>query len=74
MSKFINKIQDIYPSFYFTNIKYISYYFSLFYRKYHFKFEIIPLIIGGFVVIKSTVLATIKKRKVTAGIISRLST
>ena len=35
----------------------------------NFKFEIIPLTIGGFVVIKSTVLATIKKRKVTAGLL-----
>ncbi|MBU5337156.1 heavy metal translocating P-type ATPase [Intestinibacter bartlettii] len=34
-----------------------------------FKFEIIPLVIGGFIVIKSTVLATIKKRKVTAGLL-----
>ncbi|MGM9532753.1 heavy metal translocating P-type ATPase [Intestinibacter sp.] len=34
-----------------------------------FPFEIIPLIIGGFVVIRSTLLATIKKRKVTAGLL-----
>ncbi|MGN1033861.1 MAG: HAD-IC family P-type ATPase, partial [Intestinibacter sp.] len=34
-----------------------------------FPFEIIPLVIGGFVVIRSTLLATIKKRKVTAGLL-----
>ena len=34
-----------------------------------FKFELIPLVIGGFIVIKSTVLATIKKKKVTAGLL-----
>ena len=34
-----------------------------------FPFEIIPLVIGGFVVIKSTLLATIKKKKVTAGLL-----
>lgn len=34
-----------------------------------FPFEIIPLVIGGFVVIRSTLLATIKKKKVTAGLL-----
>ena len=34
-----------------------------------FPFEIIPLVIGGFIVIRSTLLATIKKRKVTAGLL-----
>ena len=34
-----------------------------------FQFEIIPLVIGGFVVIRSTLLATIKKKKVTAGLL-----
>lgn len=34
-----------------------------------FKFELIPLAIGGFLVIKSTFLATIKKKKVTAGLL-----
>ncbi|MDO5011073.1 MAG: cation-translocating P-type ATPase, partial [Intestinibacter bartlettii] len=40
-----------------------------FFIKIPFKFELIPLVIGGFIVIKSTVLATIKKRKVTAGLL-----
>ena len=68
MNDFINKNKIyILPSILLVlNILAIIFHFFI---KIPFKFELIPLIIGGFIVIKSTVLATIKKRKITAGML-----
>ena len=68
MNDFINKNKIyILPSILLVlNILAIIFHFFI---KIPFKFELIPLTIGGFIVIKSTVLATIKKRKITAGML-----
>ena len=68
MNDFINKNKIyILPSILLVlNILAIIFHFFI---KIPFKFELIPLTIGGFIVIKSTVLSTIKKRKITAGML-----
>ena len=68
MSKFIKKYNIYILPFTLLILNILAIIFH-FFTENNFKFEIIPLIIGGFVVIKSTVLATIKKRKVTAGLL-----
>lgn len=68
MSDFIkkNKIYILPFSLLILNILAIIFHFFI---EIPFQFELIPLAIGGFIVIKSTVLSTIKKRKVTAGLL-----
>ena len=68
MSKFIKKYNIYILPFTLLILNILAIIFH-FFTENNFKFEIIPLTIGGFVVIKSTVLATIKKRKVTAGLL-----
>ena len=68
MSKFIKKYNIYILPFTLLILNILAIIFH-FFTENNFKFESIPLIIGGFVVIKSTVLATIKKRKVTAGLL-----
>lgn len=70
MNKFIkeNRIYFLPTILAILNIAAIFFHFSD-NNIFPFKFEIIPLAIGGFLVIKSTFLATIKKRKVTAGLL-----
>ncbi|WP_455542443.1 heavy metal translocating P-type ATPase [Intestinibacter sp.] len=68
MNDFINKnkIYILPSTLLVLNILAITFHF---FTKIPFKFELVPLVIGGFVVIKSTILATVKKKKITAGLL-----
>ncbi len=68
MNDFINKnkIYILPSTLLVLNILAIIFHFFI---KIPFKFELVPLVIGGFVVIKSTILATVKKKKITAGLL-----